>query len=322
MSKALIIHHNDQDGRMGGYIMFKYYEDLGYHTEAMEVDHTKEFEFNGLVESGDKVCIVDFALKPADMAMLQNFVDASDIVWIDHHKSSIESYTDQANLDGIRYIGKSGCELAYIYSQGYRIKRDSKCVNIKITNGEMEFIDIDNIELPRAVKLVGDWDVWRKTKDSRQFAYALRAYWPLNRIDVAPGREFWERLIDDQGGNIDALINEGYTIMRYIEAQNMTDCRNLAFPVKLRKFESFDCIAINSTFGSSLIFDSVFNQHEVGIIFRYGEDGVKKFMHVSLYRLGKNPDKNIDLSFVAKTFGGGGHPDASGFITSGTLPFV
>lgn len=322
MSKALIIHHNDQDGRMGGYIMFKYFEDLGYHAEALEADYDMEFDFSNMVEQGDKVCIVDYSLKPNDMEMLQKFVDASDIVWIDHHKSAIESYTDYANLDGIRYIGKSGCELAYIYTHGFRIKRDSKCVNIKMVNGEMEFIDIDNIEIPRGIKLIGDWDVWRGTKDSKQFAFALRAYWPLNKVNVAPGRDFWQRLIDDQGGCIDELINEGYTILRYVSAQNMTDCEKLAFPVKLRKFESFECIAMNTTAGNSLVFDSVFNKYEVGIVFRYNENGIKKQMTVSLYRLGKNPDKRIDLSFVAKTFGGGGHPNAAGFSTSGTLPFA
>ena len=322
MAKAFVIHHDDQDGRLGGYIMIKYFENQGYEVSSMEADYETVFDFPNLVESGDKVGIVDYSLKPNVMADLQKIVDPSDIIWVDHHKSAIESYTDQANLDGIRFEGLAGCELAYIYSQGYRIKHDTKCVNIAISNGEMEFIDIHNIEIPRPIKLVGDWDCWRQTEGSREMAFALRSYWDVNCIETDDGKHFWETYVEAQDGYLDELIREGITIYRFNKAQFKTDCRNLAFPVKLRKFESFECIAINSTCGSSLVFDSVKDRYEVGIVFRYFEYGVKKGMTISLYRLGKNPDKRIDLSFVAKTFGGGGHPDASGFSTSGTLPFA
>ena len=319
--KVYVFHHDDQDGRMGGFIMMNYYLTHGYDTVTpIEVDYNSTFDFSGF-ESDDRVCIVDFSFNNEVMENLQKFVDVSNITWIDHHKSAIEGYTAQKKLDGMRYIGKSGCELAYLYSKGYRIKRDDKCVNIDMSNGEMEFISIDEIEIPRGVKLIGDWDVWRNTPDSREFAFALRAKWPNCMLNTPDGYKFWESIYN--GDNVDELIHAGKFILEYVYGKGTSDCVEYAFPAKIRKFSEIECIAINSCDRSSLVFESVKDKYEVGVVFNYTEkDRITKQMTCSIYRLGKNPDKNIDVSFIAKSFGGGGHADAAGFTTSGTLPFV
>ena len=102
---------------------------------------------------------------------------------------------------------------------------------------------------------------------------------------------------------------------------NACDVEDKAFPCRLRKFENIECIAINSCARSSTIFKSVHNDYEVGLVFNYIEIPERK-MEFSIYRLGKNKDKDIDVSKIAQSFGGGGHHDASGFATNGTLPFV
>lgn len=320
--KALVIHHDDQDGRMGGYIMKRYYEGLGYPVDTLEADYNSEFSFDNLA-SDDKVCIVDYSLNNEVMSRLQAVVDRSNITWIDHHKTSIESYEKQNNLDGIRFLGLSGCELAYIYSQGYRIKHDDKCVNINMSNGDMEFTTITDIEIPRGVKLIGDWDVWRGTPGSRELAFATRANWPSCPLTTDSGIKFWADIYDDANGAIDKLIESGEHILKYVYGKGATDCAEYAFPVHIRKFEGIEAIAINSVDRSSLIFESIKDKYEVGIVFNYTvQDTTKKIMTFSIYRLGKNPDKKIDVSVIAKSYGGGGHPDASGFSTSGELVFA
>lgn len=318
--KALVIHHDDHDGRMSGYIMTKYYEDMGYPVTTWEVNYNTDIVFKDL-EADDKVCIVDFSIPDNKMEELQKFVDVSNITWIDHHKSSIDTYKAQKHLDGIRFVGMAGCELAYIYTQGYRIKHDDKCLNIKLTNGELEFIDIHDIEIPRGIKLIGDWDVWRQTPGSREFIFAIRAYWDTCTLLTEEGRKFWEQIAKDEDDLIDKLLSEGAIVLRYVNSDNTTNCQKAAFPVKIRKFESFKCIAINTVDRSSMIFDSIKDQYEIGLVFNYEEDGIKRRMNCSIYRLEMNPDKDIDVSFIAKSFGGGGHHDAAGFTTSGTVPF-
>ena len=321
--KVLVIHHDDQDGRMGGYIMCRYYKEQGYETVVpFEADYNTQFDFPRMVESGDKVCIVDFSLNNEAMHNLQQIVDFSDITWIDHHKSAIETYTDQKGLDGIRYIGLSGCELAYIYAQGYRIKHDDKCVNINTIGGDMEFTVITSIEIPRAVKLIGDWDVWRGTPDSREFAFALRSDWPSSVLETPEGYTYWENIYAGTE-YVDKLIEQGRSILKYVYGKGETDLKEYGYPVKIRKFESIEAIAINSCDRSSLVFESVKDDYEVGLVFNYTmKNKAEPIMTFSIYRLGKNPDKTIDVSFIAKAYGGGGHPDASGFSTSGSLPFT
>lgn len=320
--KVLVIHHDDQDGRMGGYIMKKYYMDQDYQVVSMEADYNTVFDFTTLVEPGDKVCIVDFSLNNQYMSELQRIVDFSDIVWIDHHKSSIESYTDQKGLDGIRFIGLSGCELAYLYTQGYRIKHDDRCVNINTVGGDLEFTVITNIEIPRAIKLIGDWDVWRQTPGSREFAFALRADWPNSVLETDEGMKYWEQILTNEEF-VNTLVANGGVILKYVYGKGQTDIEQYGYPTKIRKFEGVECIAINSCDRSSLVFESVLNDYEVGVVYTYnGKDKANPIMEFSIYRLGKNPDKNIDVSFIAKAYGGGGHHDASGFKTSGSLPFV
>jgi oligoribonuclease NrnB/cAMP/cGMP phosphodiesterase (DHH superfamily) len=60
--KVLVIHHDDQDGRMGGYIMVRYYKEQGYEVQSFEADYNTKFDFGSMVENGDKVCIVDYSL--------------------------------------------------------------------------------------------------------------------------------------------------------------------------------------------------------------------------------------------------------------------
>lgn len=323
--KAVVIHHDDQDGRMGGYIMMDYYKKSGLEAIGYEADYNNPIDLNRLhLESDDRLCIVDYSLKDDVMKSILEILDQSNVVWIDHHKSAIETYTAQAPLNGIRYIGLAGCELAYIFTQGYRIKHDDKCVNISgTTGGDAEFISIGDIEIPRSVKLIGDWDVWRKTPNSREFAFALRADWPKSVLETPEGYAYWEAIYNNTDEIVDRLLISGVAILRYVLGKGASDCKEYAFPAKLRKFTEIECIAINSVDRSSLVFESVFDQYEVGIVFNYHEeDRLHKGMTCSIYRLGKNPDKKIDVSFIAKSFGGGGHADAAGFNTSGALPFV
>ena len=320
--KALIIHHDDPDGRMGGYILYRFLLNQYPEVKTKEANYNTIFDFKELVEPEDKVFIVDFSLNNQYFTKLTDIVPRENIVWIDHHKSAIESYTNQATLEGIRNVSKSGCELAYIYTKGYREKSPGRMVNINSSN-EVEFKLIEDIEIPRPIQLIGDYDVWRHNGEGIEYFFidGLDAYWDRAKLTTPEGLNFWKGIYENTDNVIDDIIDQGKIINRYKVSMNACDVEDKAFPCRLRKFENIECIAINSCARSSTIFKSVHNDYEVGLVFNYIEIPERK-MEFSIYRLGKNKDKDIDVSKIAQSFGGGGHHDASGFATNGTLPFV
>ena len=78
------------------------------------------------------------------------------------------------------------------------------------------------------------------------------------------------------------------------------------------KFEGYKVIACNIGMVSSQLFDSIKEDYDIMMPFVY--DGKK--WTVSLYT-----KKDIDVSVIAKKYGGGGHKQASGFQCS-ILPFM
>jgi nanoRNase/pAp phosphatase (c-di-AMP/oligoRNAs hydrolase) len=78
------------------------------------------------------------------------------------------------------------------------------------------------------------------------------------------------------------------------------------------EFEGYKCLALNSSNTIDRLSNKLTEQHQVGILYIF--DGSK--YTVSLY----TADPEIDVEVIAKKHGGGGHRNASGFITS-VLPF-
>lgn len=328
MNKVLVIHHNDSDGRMGGYIMKKYYEGSNKEVKTMEADYSTSFDFGKLLEQGDQCCIVDYSLSLRDMVALQRTIDPKDITWIDHHESAINKYEDSeladaTPLDGLRMIGLSGCELAYIYSEGYREKTPGKMVNIKRDAGDIEFIDVHDIQIPKGVALIGDFDCWRKQfKESDFLILGIECYWNKCLLTIKWGCDFWDAIYHNKEGVIDGLVAKGKTVKEYISAQNRQHVVASAFQCHIKKFADIKAVALNTDAIGSWVFDCVHDKYEVGIVFHYLYRNKNAKMQFSIYRLGMNPKKDINVAKIAESFGGGGHADAAGFSTAGTIPFL
>ena len=320
MPNALVIHHNDPDGRMGGYIMMKYFLNKGFTVGTIEADYDMEFNFEKLLTPEDTVCIVDFSLKNGVMKQLLQIVSSDNVIWIDHHKSAIENCKEGESLDGFRYNGISGCELAWLYANGYRQRKTEFAV--KVVTNDLSIEKIENIEIPYGVKLIGDYDCWRKQiAESEDFIVGLESHWNELTMDNKDGDKVWDAILNSDMEVIKTLISDGKIIRRYIDTMNDKAIKSRGFEVKLHKFEQYKCIAINSDTPNSWIFNSVFDNYHIGIVFRYNEK-TKPTMTFSIYRLGLDKEREIDCSKIAFSYGGGGHPGASGFSTSGTLPFV
>lgn len=341
MKKVVIIHHNDADGRMAGYVMYRHYsKDKGIADALIgmiETDYGLDISFNE-IGNETEVTIVDFSLNNRQMAELLN-KDPKSIIWLDHHRTAFNIYEDYKQLEKFDELEKkldkviieniSGCEIAYLYTNGYELSYDKESKEYTVYNPKKNeknvYIDPSVLALenvPSGVVIIGDRDCWRnRIVCSDTFALALRSHWDictLNPMEKA-GINFWDKIYHLTSDSLMKYHDEGTAIQQYLKVSNLQIVDKYAEQVEFKKFPELKAVAVNTTTHSSMVFNSVFKEYEVGIIFTYSLK--RDCMTFSIYRLGLNPEKTIDCGAIARSFGGGGHPGAAGFSTSGTLPF-
>lgn len=215
------------------------------------------------------------------------------VVWIDHHKTAID--THPPGIPGYRIDGVAACRLAWQWFAN--------------PNGNHRLYEkqayIDRIvSEPLAVRLAGEYDIWDHRGDGDlEFQYGLRAQREV----------LWAGLLSQDRCYVDAIIFEGKICMRY--QQNM-DAQWLKEAGHIINWEGLKFLAKNSVERGSGILDSK-DVPETGhnALMLYGYRG--SYWTVSLYHAKHRTD--IDLSEIAKKYGGGGHRGACGF-TAKTLP--
>lgn len=239
--------------------------------------------------------------------------DSSNVTWIDHHKSSIDSHPP--TIPGYRIDGVAACRLAWVWFNEWRRRRD---LGLEMPT-KKEFIDREVVE-PTAVRLAGEYDIWdKRDHDAETFQYGLRS------MELLPYH--WEQLLDNsvpqslRGTGMEAtnsallvraLLQNGHILQRYQRQQDATVVKR-AFDVE---FEGKRFLALNTARCNSLTFEAAAQPHHDGLMGFYWTG---KEWSVSLYHSPLHQEH--DLSAIAVKFGGGGHRGACGFKTK-ALPFV
>lgn len=258
-------HSSDADGHCSGAIVkFKFPE-----CDLVPINYGEEFPWNDIV-LGETVFMVDFSLSANDMMALNQ---RANLVWIDHHKSSMESV--DPSIPGIREIGLGACALVWRYL-------------------------FPDKEIPYSVQLLAEYDVWNHTNpNTLPFQYGIRVE------DTLPDSAIWLDLFSMYSDAVtETILKNGSTILRYQTQSNEMYAAGASFETELNGFK---CLAQNKMYSDSQAFDSVFNadKHEIMLMFgwRHGQ------WACSLYSLEDGPD----VSAIAVEFGGGGHAHAAGF---------
>jgi len=203
----------------------------------------------------------------------------ANLIWIDHHKSAIEKMAGHEDIKGLRVVGQAGCELTWKY--------------------------LSSVPMPVSVRLLGRYDVWDHS-DPRTlpFQYGMRA-----QGRTTFDSPIWASLLS-VNADIDLIIDLGAKVLAYEPDQNTMYARGMSFEVT---FHGFRAIVINKSYTNSTIFKSVYDpeKHDIMIAF-----GIKP----REYKYTLFCDKaDIDVSAIAKTYGGGGHAGAAGFYTDELL---
>jgi oligoribonuclease NrnB/cAMP/cGMP phosphodiesterase (DHH superfamily) len=256
----------------------------------IETNFSKDFPFN-IIEKDEKVIIVDFSLqKDGDMEKLAAIT--KDIIWIDHHKTAIEKHKD-FKCNGLLDINFAGCVLTWKYF----------------------FPDKD---MPKIVDMLGSYDIWDFTKYGEQLNQLQCG---IRLEECNPESANWNKWLSGKEFNelfkiyidvdtIDDIIKKGRIALQYRDNVWASLIKSFSF---FCNFEGYKCVCINAGSVSSQIFDTVKEDYDIMIPFCF--DG--KQWTVSMYA--KN--KEIDVSIIAKKYGGGGHKNAAGFQCK-ELPFI
>ena len=278
----LIVHHNDLDGYCAGFWAYHNARRKGDVPKLFEFDYGVEFPFN-MIQPHESVWILDCSISTKDMVEL--FKITENVVWIDHHKTSIERYKDfPFAIPGIRYIGLAGCELTYLF-----IHND--------IDGEINSEVLKKI--PMFTRLIGDRDTWRKEfgYDSDLFTLALLGF------DTNPTSEIWTRLYLDNSDMVSYLIDRGKTLRAFTEKRAERYLKSYGHELTL---DGYQCYAINKGSMASDDFQSLDSKiHPYDIYVGYVYTG--KIWQVSLR------SATVDVSEIAKKRGGGGHKGAARF---------
>ena len=246
-----------------------------------------EIDFGDLVpwnkiEGADRAVMVDFSLPPDEMLRL---AEATDLIWIDHHISALEAMAGIADdWPGVRDIGEAGCVLTWNYF-------------------------FPDKPIPRAILLIGDRDIWRwAEQDTGAFDEGLY------QRDTRPDHdELWQPLLNDDRKLLQELIEEGEILRRARLLDIRRTVRKYGFEVS---FEGYRTLAINTR--SSGEMGEIIRQQGYQIAYCYVDirQNGNLVTAVTLY------SDEVDVSRLARKFGGGGHRGAAGFSFSrGESPF-
>lgn len=226
-----------------------------------------------LILVADHILIVDFSLPKEEMGKL---ADYHQFTWIDHHKSALDEMDGTADSwSGIRDTSEAACVLTWRYF-------------------------FPDQPVPKTVILIGDRDIWRwAEKDTGAFNEGLYQHYTRPNND-----ELWEPLLDNDPEILAKMIETGGTIREARLREIRRAIPRYSFSVT---FEGYRTLVINLRGSGDLGEKIRMMGYQMGYCYVDKVSEGQLMTYVTLY------SDQIDVSQIAKEFGGGGHAGAAGF---------
>src|SRR5258708_488493 len=246
------------------------------------------------------VIFVDFSYKrPVLDAMAKR---ANSILILDHHKTAQEDLADlqkpfgtgwQRHLGNVSQDGYEGISGA-MYAL-FDMERSGAALAWDFFVGGAR---------PDFIEYIQDRDLWRKTlPGGDEFTIALRSY----PQDFA----IWDRLVLS---GAESLIAEGESIQRYYRLR-VEELKRSAYRARIGSEIEATCMISNAPhFVASEVAGELAERADYGACYFESEKG--------RYQYSLRSRGDFDVSKIARLFGGGGHKNAAGFLTEGTVHIV
>jgi len=164
--------------------------------------------------------------------------------------------------------------------------------------------------VPKLIKYIQDHDIMsHKFKNTEPFMLAFDVYYERINPNNFPS---WKKLFNDK--EIDRLVYEGYFMSQY-KQKLLSKNKHIVYERKWGKYKigmaNYGMVGLTSDMGNYLSENKPYLDFILLWSFHYKD----KENRVVL----RTRKKGIDVSEVAKKFGGGGHPGAASFVWKGHM---
>lgn len=232
-----------------------------------------------------EVFIVDFSYPVPELTAL---ADKSKIVVLDHHKTAEANLKDfkHPNATVIFDMERSGAMITWDYFHHESFNRDP--------------FDLRPHPAPLLVQHIQDRDLWRFQMPGSREVHASLVSHPMEFA-------LWDKF------DIPTLIVEGAALLR--QYQQLVD--NICKKPYLVRIGDYTVPAVNTSIAWSEVGEKLGDLYpDAPFVASFTE-----FEDITMWslRTSKN-NRTVDVSAVAKQFGGGGHAAAAGFKVSRTKP--
>lgn len=311
------IHHNDDDGLCAAAIVRFYLKDKPEEpSDFIMWRHGQELVLPEKLNVGEVWYIVDLAMDDVIYTTIIKLLAADcKVVHIDHHKSGIDYYnnlTDEAKnaiKDVVKFYDTqaSGCMLTFLYAQMNDDDRKNPMnVEIDLHPNHSKYAFTNKVvpevgDIPFVVRYIDDWDVQTGVlSDTVPFHYGF-----ADEADKSPCADIWMRLFTQERFTITPMIQKGNAFTSIYGKENKRGIEH-GFETKILGYR---CFATNSTSGDCRMFNDIRESYDLCCKFSY-DGSIQKWTYFLVSGNG-----SVDVSEVAKHFGGGGHAAAAGCQT-------
>ena len=291
-------YHNDMDGRCAGAIVARHEIT---HNEDFRINKKDFYEVDYLIdltpylkkiECGEKVYFVDYSFTEKTKWVLDLLMNKDcDIIWCDHHKSSlelIEKFPDLKYINGIRDDNYSGALNTY----WYLYLRNEYFVNNK------DFLD----RIPMFIRYVDDYDCWKFNLGEKTTYFKLG----IETVNYDALDKIWNNF-NIFPETLGIILTTGKAIKQYVDMDNKQYRNQYAYESIIGGYKAL--IVNRKT--NSWIFGEKIKEYPIVCVWAFnGND-----FSYSVF----SEDKSVDCSKIAESYGGGGHKGAAGFSSKELL---
>lgn len=268
--RIIVYRHCDLDGLASAAIVRKKY--LKYsNIKFISVNYGQQWKEKDVKDN--LVIVVDFSFP--NMKELKD--KAGELIWIDHHKTAMESQPVIWNCfdtKGLRDIKNAGCVLTWKYF-------------------------FQDVGIPYIIKLIGDRDIW-----NFEDKYTRAIYEYIELFIRYPDDKLWESLFsitDDLSDKFKYMYDIGKILLDKKYRQVKKDFEH-GIEIIL---EGHKCWSINSIYNRSDLGEYGYKIKKYPIVMIYHIERDKVICSLR--------SNTIDVSNIAKKYNGGGHKYAASF---------